>query len=262
MWASSKNDGVGMIRGGCPLSPEFQKCNNSRSANPVEIELTRTSSMASAFAAASQRALGRRAFSSDALLKTMLYDLHLERGGKMVPFAGYELPVQYAGIGVLKEHMHCRSPGKSSLFDVSHLGQIKWTGADRAKFLERVRPRPASRAASRRRGRRASNTNPAAGRPSSATSRASATARAASRCSRTPRAASSTTACSRTPATTSTWSSTARARSATWPTSRPSSTPRAWTCRCTTRATTRRSWPSRAPARRACRSRCCPTAST
>ncbi|KAH8075734.1 aminomethyltransferase [Aureococcus anophagefferens] len=98
--------------------------------------------MASAFAAASQRALGRRAFSSDALLKTMLYDLHLERGGKMVPFAGYELPVQYAGIGVLKEHMHCRSPGKSSLFDVSHMGQIKWTGADRAKFLERVRPRP------------------------------------------------------------------------------------------------------------------------
>ena len=64
-------------------------------------------------------------------------DLHVERGGKMVPFAGYELPVQYAGAGVLKEHMHCRAPGKASVFDVGHMGQIKWTGADRAAFLEK-----------------------------------------------------------------------------------------------------------------------------
>ena len=55
----------------------------------------------------------------------------------MVPFAGYELPVQYAGAGVLKEHMHCRAPGKASVFDVGHMGQIKWTGADRAAFLEK-----------------------------------------------------------------------------------------------------------------------------
>jgi len=61
----------------------------------------------------------------------------VERGGKMVPFAGYELPVQYAGAGVLKEHMHCRAPGKASVFDVGHMGQIKWTGADRAAFLEK-----------------------------------------------------------------------------------------------------------------------------
>ena len=103
----------------------------------------------SALVNASQRVLGRRALSSDAsLLKTMLYDLHLERGGKMVPFAGYELPVQYEGLGVKTEHLHCRSPGKASLFDVSHMGQIKWTGADRAAFLESARPRPsvASRA--------------------------------------------------------------------------------------------------------------------
>ena len=52
-------------------------------------------------------------------------------------FAGYELPVQYAGAGVLKEHMHCRAPGKASVFDVGHMGQIKWTGADRAAFLEK-----------------------------------------------------------------------------------------------------------------------------
>ena len=107
----------------------------------------------SALVNASQRVLGRRALSSDAsLLKTMLYDLHLERGGKMVPFAGYELPVQYEGLGVKTEHLHCRSPGKASLFDVSHMGQIKWTGADRAAFLESARPRPsvASRGARRR----------------------------------------------------------------------------------------------------------------
>jgi len=87
---------------------------------------------------AARKALTQRRYaSSDNLLKTMLYDLHVERGGKMVPFAGYELPVQYAGAGVLKEHMHCRAPGKASVFDVGHMGQIKWTGADRAAFLEK-----------------------------------------------------------------------------------------------------------------------------
>ena len=85
---------------------------------------------------------GRSMGTSAPLLKTMLYDMHVDMGGKIVPFAGYELPVQYDGKGVLKEHMHCRSPGKASIFDVGHMGQIKWTGADRAKFLERVAPRP------------------------------------------------------------------------------------------------------------------------
>jgi len=56
----------------------------------------------------------------------------------MVPFAGYELPVQYEGMGVLKEHLHCREKGKASLFDVSHMGQIKWTGKDAVTFLEKV----------------------------------------------------------------------------------------------------------------------------
>eukprot|EP00629_Pelagomonadales_sp_RCC1024_P011815 CAMPEP_0119272718 /NCGR_PEP_ID=MMETSP1329-20130426/8973_1 /TAXON_ID=114041 /ORGANISM="Genus nov. species nov., Strain RCC1024" /LENGTH=401 /DNA_ID=CAMNT_0007272815 /DNA_START=76 /DNA_END=1281 /DNA_ORIENTATION=- len=84
-------------------------------------------------------ASGRRGFASgETLLKTKLYDMHLEKGGKMVPFAGYELPVQYAGAGVLKEHMHCRAPGKASVFDVGHMGQIKWTGKDRAAFLEKA----------------------------------------------------------------------------------------------------------------------------
>ncbi len=55
----------------------------------------------------------------------------------MVPFAGYELPVQYPD-GVLKSHLHTRAEGCASLFDVGHMGQIKWHGKDRAKFLETV----------------------------------------------------------------------------------------------------------------------------
>jgi aminomethyltransferase len=64
--------------------------------------------------------------SSEPLVKTALYDLHKELGGDMVPFAGYELPVLYKGEngGVMKEHLWCRSDGKASLFDVSHMGQV------------------------------------------------------------------------------------------------------------------------------------------
>jgi aminomethyltransferase len=56
-----------------------------------------------------------------ALKRVPLHDLHVTRGGKMVPFAGYEMPVQYAA-GVLKEHLHTRA--SAGLFDVSHMGQI------------------------------------------------------------------------------------------------------------------------------------------
>jgi aminomethyltransferase len=59
-------------------------------------------------------------------------------GGKMVPFAGYHLPVQYEGLGVMKEHLHTRSEGGASLFDVSHMGQIRWRGRDAVKFIESV----------------------------------------------------------------------------------------------------------------------------
>ncbi|MCI5043856.1 MAG: glycine cleavage system aminomethyltransferase GcvT [Aquisalinus sp.] len=54
------------------------------------------------------------------LKKLPLHDLHQELGGKMVPFAGYEMPVQYP-LGVMKEHLHVRE--KAGLFDVSHMGQ-------------------------------------------------------------------------------------------------------------------------------------------
>ena len=78
------------------------------------------------------------ATSSGPLQKTMFFDLHKSLGGKMVPFAGYELPVQYEGLGVLKEHVHTRTKECASLFDVSHMGQIKWTGKDAIKFIEQV----------------------------------------------------------------------------------------------------------------------------
>src|SRR5260370_42582325 len=55
------------------------------------------------------------------LKRTPLHALHVARGGKMVPFAGYEMPVQYPA-GVLKEHVHTGSA--AGLFDVSHMGQL------------------------------------------------------------------------------------------------------------------------------------------
>jgi aminomethyltransferase len=55
------------------------------------------------------------------LARTPLYDLHLSLGAKMVPFAGYEMPVQYP-MGVMKEHQQTRE--KTGLFDVSHMGQV------------------------------------------------------------------------------------------------------------------------------------------
>lgn len=65
-------------------------------------------------------------------LKTTLYDTHVKYGGKMVPFAGYLLPVQY-GQGVMAEHMAVRKG--CGLFDVSHMGEITCTGSDALKNL-------------------------------------------------------------------------------------------------------------------------------
>jgi glycine cleavage system T protein (aminomethyltransferase) len=59
--------------------------------------------------------------SAPSLKRTPLHALHLASGGKMVPFAGYDMPVQY-GEGVLREHLHTRA--SAGLFDVSHMGQI------------------------------------------------------------------------------------------------------------------------------------------
>lgn len=71
------------------------------------------------------------------LLKTPLHALHVEVGAKMVPFAGYDMPVQYP-LGVKKEHLHTRDA--AGLFDVSHMGQLKLHGPDAAKALEALVP--------------------------------------------------------------------------------------------------------------------------
>ncbi|MBI5128082.1 MAG: glycine cleavage system aminomethyltransferase GcvT [Rhodopseudomonas palustris] len=79
---------------------------------------------------------------ASALKRTPLHALHLARGGKMVPFAGYDMPVQYAP-GVLKEHLHTRA--HAGLFDVSHMGQIELRAKsgkleDAARALETLVP--------------------------------------------------------------------------------------------------------------------------
>ncbi|KQY81032.1 glycine cleavage system aminomethyltransferase GcvT [Pelomonas sp. Root1444] len=71
------------------------------------------------------------------LLQTPLHALHLELGAKMVPFAGYDMPVQYPA-GVMAEHKHTRVA--AGLFDVSHMGQVRLVGADAAAALETLVP--------------------------------------------------------------------------------------------------------------------------
>ena len=76
------------------------------------------------------------------LKRTPLHALHVASGGKMVPFAGYDMPVQY-GTGVLREHLHTRT--SAGLFDVSHMGQIALRPKsgkleDAALALERLVP--------------------------------------------------------------------------------------------------------------------------
>ncbi|MET1113796.1 MAG: glycine cleavage system aminomethyltransferase GcvT [Comamonas sp.] len=72
-----------------------------------------------------------------ALLHTPLHSLHLELGARMVEFAGYHLPVQFPQ-GLLAEHLHTRAA--ASLFDVSHMGQLRLVGPDSALALESLMP--------------------------------------------------------------------------------------------------------------------------
>jgi aminomethyltransferase len=80
---------------------------------------------------------------NEQMLRTPLYDLHVELGARMVPFAGYSMPVQYP-LGVMKEHLHTRTA--AGLFDVSHMGQVRLsplpggTLADVARGLETLVP--------------------------------------------------------------------------------------------------------------------------
>ncbi|MGX5725356.1 glycine cleavage system aminomethyltransferase GcvT [Metapseudomonas otitidis] len=74
---------------------------------------------------------------TETLAKTPLHALHFELGAKMVPFAGYDMPVQYP-LGVLKEHLHTRE--QAGLFDVSHMGQIRLRGNHAGQALETLVP--------------------------------------------------------------------------------------------------------------------------
>lgn len=75
--------------------------------------------------------------SAEQLSRTPLFDLHVSLGARIVPFAGYEMPVQYP-LGVLKEHLHTRA--HAGLFDVSHMGQVELHGAEAAAALETLVP--------------------------------------------------------------------------------------------------------------------------
>lgn len=71
------------------------------------------------------------------LLTTPLHAQHLALGARMVPFAGYEMPVSYPA-GILAEHRHCRAA--ATLFDVSHMGQLRLVGAEADAALETLVP--------------------------------------------------------------------------------------------------------------------------
>ncbi|KAG6755757.1 hypothetical protein POTOM_039162 [Populus tomentosa] len=83
-----------------------------------------------------KKAVGRRYFASEAeLKKTVLYDFHVANGGKMVPFAGWSMPIQYKD-SIMESTVNCRQNG--SLFDVSHMCGFSLKGKDCVPFLEKL----------------------------------------------------------------------------------------------------------------------------
>ncbi|KAF2304924.1 hypothetical protein GH714_000503 [Hevea brasiliensis] len=87
-------------------------------------------------AQADKKAITRRYFASEAdLKKTVLYDFHIAHGGKMVPFAGWSMPIQYKD-SIMDSTINCREHG--SLFDVSHMCGLSLNGKDCIPFLEKL----------------------------------------------------------------------------------------------------------------------------
>lgn len=84
------------------------------------------------------RGYATKAAAAEEPRKTALYDLHVAHGGKMVPFGGFQMPVQYAGLSVSASHAFTRE--RASLFDVGHMVQRHFRGAGAAAFLERLTP--------------------------------------------------------------------------------------------------------------------------
>lgn len=88
-------------------------------------------------ARADKKTIARRHFASDAenLKKTALHDFHVANGGKMVPFAGWSMPIQYKD-SIMESTLNCRQNG--SLFDVSHMCGLSLKGKDCVTFLEKL----------------------------------------------------------------------------------------------------------------------------
>ena len=72
----------------------------------------------------------------ESLMRTPLHSKHLEKGGRMVPFGGWDMPVQYSG--VIAEHLAVRS--SVGVFDVSHMGQLRLEGLEAAAAFETLVP--------------------------------------------------------------------------------------------------------------------------
>ncbi len=87
--------------------------------------------------ALAENALSSHPAPTQALLETPLHALHLELGARMVPFAGYSMPVQYPS-GLMAEHLHTRAA--AGLFDVSHMGQLRLQGSGAAAAFETIVP--------------------------------------------------------------------------------------------------------------------------
>ncbi len=81
--------------------------------------------------------LSAQATLPEPILRTPLHDLHVSLGARMVPFAGYSMPVQYPA-GLMAEHLHTRAA--AGLFDVSHMGQLRLVGPDAAAAFESLMP--------------------------------------------------------------------------------------------------------------------------
>ena len=77
---------------------------------------------------------GMTTATSKALLRTPFYQYHIDHGAKMVEFAGWEMPIRYGSI--IEEHRHVRNSG--GVFDVSHMGRLRFRGRDSRAFLDRV----------------------------------------------------------------------------------------------------------------------------
>lgn len=98
----------------------------------------KTSLSAGRLTAAGSIRCASNASSGEELKKTPLYDFHVANGAKMVPFAGYSMPVQYSSLSLADSHHFTRN--HASIFDVSHMVQHIFKGPDAVAFLEKVTP--------------------------------------------------------------------------------------------------------------------------